>query len=427
MGQYSSYYLYQKFEHREGNKDYWIPVYPNTFSVDADGTQPKVIKLENDTECGYVPPIEPIYRWYKEGFICDKCPDIYRWNQGDIDDYICDRKSKFYKEYYQVSHDEGETWENVVGVNPRQGGLIEAYSSDCGFDNSAYKNQYFTLKATSECTFSFQLAKYSLDSGSTWQSGYTVTVSSGQKVMLKMHQTMAYSWGGAGTISSTGTFEVEGNINSLQLEDEFLSGDDVAYPNAFMELFKGCTGLTSAEHLVLPANTLTLRCYKGMFSGCTNLTAAPALTAINLADRCYESMFEGCTSLTVTPILPATTLAYSCYHNMFKGCTSLTVPTVLPAITLSNYCYESMFEGCTSLVKAPRLYAPSLVNYCYSYMFYGCSSLNYIECFAVDGLSSSHCLDYWLYNVSSTGTFIKSIWTEFPSGASGIPSGWEVE
>lgn len=103
MGQYTSYYLYQKFEKR-GEQDF-IPVYPNVYSVDADGTMPKVVKSENDELCGYVPVIEPIFRWTNitpvsgdsSTYICDDCPEetpIYRWTNitptSNPDTYICD-------------------------------------------------------------------------------------------------------------------------------------------------------------------------------------------------------------------------------------------------------------------------------------------------------------------------------------------------
>lgn len=61
MSQYTSYYLYQKFEKR-GDQD-WLPVYPNVYSADGDGTMSPVIKQENDSACGYTPPVEPQYRW----------------------------------------------------------------------------------------------------------------------------------------------------------------------------------------------------------------------------------------------------------------------------------------------------------------------------------------------------------------------------
>jgi hypothetical protein len=61
MSQYTSYYLYQKFEKRGGQD--WLPVYPNVYSADGDGTMSPVIKQENDSACGYTPPAEPQYRW----------------------------------------------------------------------------------------------------------------------------------------------------------------------------------------------------------------------------------------------------------------------------------------------------------------------------------------------------------------------------
>lgn len=53
MSQYTSYYLYQKYEQRDGQAP--IPVYPNVYSVDGDGTLPKMVKQNNDQNCGYIP------------------------------------------------------------------------------------------------------------------------------------------------------------------------------------------------------------------------------------------------------------------------------------------------------------------------------------------------------------------------------------
>ncbi|MBO7732163.1 MAG: leucine-rich repeat domain-containing protein [Methanobrevibacter sp.] len=72
MGRYTSYYIYQKFEKR-GEQD-WIPAYPNTWSIDGEGTMPLSAKTENDPACGYVPPVEPIYRWnVVPGYLCYEC------------------------------------------------------------------------------------------------------------------------------------------------------------------------------------------------------------------------------------------------------------------------------------------------------------------------------------------------------------------
>ena len=76
MGTYTRYKLYQKYEKR-GDQER-IPVYPNTYSINGDGTMPLVIVKDNDPQCGYTGDTQPIYRWYQmpidSYYICDDCP-----------------------------------------------------------------------------------------------------------------------------------------------------------------------------------------------------------------------------------------------------------------------------------------------------------------------------------------------------------------
>ena len=194
----------------------------------------------------------------------------------------------------------------------------------------------------------------------------------------------------------------------------------------YNSMFSGCTSLTRAPEL--PATTLASECYSNMFKGCTSLTKAPELPATTLVQYCYWNMFNGCTSLTQAPELPATTLADSCYWSMFEGCTSLTQAPELPATTLADNCYSEMFKGCTSLRKAPELPATTLAQYCYINMFIGCSSLNKVRCRMPSSYSSSDIsstyAENWLSGVSSTGKFYTNVDANWPSGESGIPTGW---
>ena len=283
----------------------------------------------------------------------------------------------------------------------------------------------------------------------------TINVNAGDKVQIRGFDS-GYTIVASGNhywsfCGSTAVFEAYGNIMSLIFND--LTGT-IMDSCALYRLFMGCTGLTSAENLILPATTLAdycyggmfredgnlthapelpatalaENCYYGMFSNCTSLTQAPELPATTLAPYCYDSMFFACTGLTAAPsILPATTLASNCYQYMFNGCTSLVTAPALPATTLANYCYRSMFYGCTSLTQAPELPATTLVNYCYYNMFYDCTSLNYVKCLATSR-SSSNSTSNWLKNTSPTGTFVKhpnaSFWA---TGYSGIPDGWTVQ
>ena len=174
---------------------------------------------------------------------------------------------------------------------------------------------------------------------------------------------------------STAEFEVEGNIMSLINSTDFATLTTLESGFTFTRLFNDCTGLTSAENLILPATTLADYCYGGMFLGCTSLTTAPSLPATTLADYCYSMMFQGCIKLTTAPALPVTKLVQYCYYNMFAGCSSLKTTPELPATILTEGCYSGMFNGCTSLITAPVLPATTLAMGCYSGMFNGCTSL----------------------------------------------------
>lgn len=67
---YSSYYLYRKYEKRDGQDV--LPVIPTTYSIDGEGTLPKVLNLEDDPNC-------------------EEIPLQYRWITADINtDFICE-------------------------------------------------------------------------------------------------------------------------------------------------------------------------------------------------------------------------------------------------------------------------------------------------------------------------------------------------
>ena len=202
--------------------------------------------------------------------------------------------------------------------------------------------------------------------------------------------------------------------------------------SCYYDMFGGCTSLTTIPSNLLPATTLANSCYQDMFRGCTRLTTIPSnlLPATTLANRCYDSMFRDCTSLTTIPsnLLPATTLANSCYGSMFMDCTSLTTIPNLPATTLSDYCYDSMFSGCTSLVETPEgwiLKAQKTNQGSCNGMFAICSKLQKMAVSYSGTINSSH-WSYFLYNVSSTGTFYYSKNQTEEKIRSIVPSGWTL-
>ena len=263
----------------------------------------------------------------------------------------------------------------------------------------------WTVLGSSAKTIEYKLNDGNWASITSKTEGAKITVDSGDKVQFRGNN--AQYCDGTSSFNmfsgSTAEFEVEGNIMSLVNSTDFATLTALESNFTFASLFTDCTGLTSAENLILPADTLADYCYAAMFAGCTSLTTAPALPANTLANFCYNSMFNGCTSLATVPsnLLPATTLADSCYRNMFQNCNSLTTAPELPATTLAQSCYNSMFQGCTKL--------------------------NYIKCLATD-ISASNCTFNWVPNVASTGTFVKAAgMTGWGTGDSGIPKGWTVQ
>ena len=175
----------------------------------------------------------------------------------------------------------------------------------------------------------------------------------------------------SGFDGGTASFNIEGNIMSLTAGDNFANVTTLPGTWTFCSLFKQSKA-ESAENLILPAPTLTNYCYRAMFSKAPNMAVAPALPAATLATGCYWYMFEEC---------PITT--------------------------------------------APDLDATTLVDDCYGHMFENCSNLNYIKCLA-ENKSASKCLEGWVTNVASSGTFVKKENVTWDTGTSGTPTGWYV-
>lgn len=461
MGQFSSYFLYQKFETRGSQEA--IPVYPNVYSIDADGTREMAIKLDNDPECGYDPPTPPMYKWVNipitQDYICDDCPEYQtRWVRTD--ETICSgTPTPTTKDYFRLVE------------NNTNGGSIQLVGA----------------------TGTYQ---YSINSGVTWinaNSNTVIPTTYGQVTMFKgtLRPDENNQLAGIGTFKDVGGFMTSyGNTMSLLFGDNFedktsLEGIDYA----FSRLLKGshlveavnklpATTLSSGcyyemyadcgmEYTIpaLSATTLSDGCYQRMFSGCTSLKSMPGLPATALTSSCYEGMFYGCRSLgggMVRINLPATNLrnAYSCYAGMFGGCVSLrdeNLANPLPATQLTRYCYQKMFAdctglvnipsnfiaatspgdaamrgmfaGCTSLKRAPDILCSYATDWCFVRMFQGCSSLNYIKCLVKNGTSGPSYMPYqdfeeWMDGVSSTGTFVTPSDASWYNGKHGIPTGW---
>ena len=262
------------------------------------------------------------------------------------------------------------------GVEVPQDAKIDIYADYIAQISQGGGTEYEPICFTSlEDGNTFQLNKeiaISVDGKQTWQTlaanKNSPVINTGEKIYFKaVENTPAF----AGTTSdyykftTSKTCNVSGHPYSLYTKGSFYF---------FANLFNG-TNIVDASGLTLEEEIVSNGCYQQMFYGCTSLTTAPELPATTLAENCYEGMFINCTSLTTAPELPATTLASMCYYQMFQGCTNL----------------------------------------------------NYIKCLATN-ISASGCTTSWVTNVASTGTFVKNPnMSSWPTGTSGIPTGWTVE
>lgn len=234
--------------------------------------------------------------------------------------------------------------------------------------------EYFSIKALESGNLTVRKnCQYSVNEGE-WVSASnptTISLNAGDAVRFKGNVSDANGMFSGNTIQS----DVYGNIMSLKYGDNFANATDIF---ASQQMFRDYTGLKNSNRLVLPAIKLSTGCYNSMFYGCSSLITAPVLAATTLRDGCYRFMFQGCTSLTTAPELKVTTISSFGRTNT----------------------YESMFIGCTNL--------------------------NYVKCLLSDTYTANNTTTNWLSGVSPTGTFVKKAGVTWPSGASGIPSGWTV-
>ena len=133
---------------------------------------------------------------------------------------------------------------------------------------------------------------------------------------------------------------IYGNIMSLISSTDFAMTTTLTERDVFREFLMGENLLLNhpSKKLLLPATTLSVCCYMEMFYGCTGLTSAPELPATTLAGGCYSAMFGACTGLTSSPVLPAETLVEGCYENMFFNCSNLNKVTCLATDISADWC-----------------------------------------------------------------------------------------
>lgn len=359
---------------------------------------------------------------------------VYRWRTStDVTDYCCDitTYTKYYKDYYQISNDNGCNYTDVTpAVTAQSSSVIEYDSPDCGYVPT---KQYFTITSlannntitlnnntgTGNITASFY---YSTDSGSTWntftlttgQTKTIATLASGATLMMYgTNNTLGTAYNRGHFFRGSQNYEISGEISSLvngsNTSDTELSGKGTY---TFAQLFSGDTHLVSAENLKISSTALPQSCFNSTFRDCTKLVKAPELPSTILGKETYSSMFESCTALAYPPTqLYFTSVQSDSYNRMF--CMSRSSKITTPAMTYS----PKMFGNWGSV-------NPATSN---MQMFCGNGNLTNIYCYWTNNSGSFGVIANWVnYTADSGVTFYKRSTQSFQSGVSGIKTGWTV-
>ena len=323
MSQYTSYWLYQKYEKR-GDQD-WIPAYPNVYSVDGEGSLTAVTKMDNDPACGYVPTGETIYRWVNLNpnvdYYCEECPPdpgtrIYRWAKTTNTTCVEDEPTPIEPQYrtlttattcvgydlhvleeHQVSNDGGVTW-TTTGTTT--GSLIEAYSRDCGYTPTPTGGTKWVATFTGGTTTS-----EACDASSAITSG---EVSS---------DVASIEIGDCVTSIDERAFVNYTRLTSVTIPDSVTTIDNLA--------FQRCSSLTSVtipNSVTYIGNTAFFYCYR-----LASVTIGNSVTYID------NGAFDSCTGLTSITVEASTPPSLG--SNVFYGTNDC--PIYVPCSAVSAY------------------------------------------------------------------------------------------
>ena len=315
-----------------------------------------------------------IYYWTLNGeWLTDDHGDKIKAEGADGNDGTTP-KFKIENDYWHISYNNGETWEQLgkaTGEDGKDGNSIfKAVTQDD-------KNVYFELTDGTIIT----IAK----SDQTEEVDTQIIQFKDAKVKAICVQNWdtnddgELSYGEAAKVTSIRKFFRGTTIQSFD-ELQYFTGIDEIGTDAFRQCknltnitipqnviwieeyaFSGCNSLND---IIIPKNVTWIGSYA--FDGCSSLTN---ITIPNSVTTIGNSAFNGCSSLTdITIPNSVTTIGVSA----FNGCSSLTDITIPNSVTTIGV---SAFDGCSSLTN---ITIPNSVTTIGSLAFDGCSSLTNI-------------------------------------------------
>ena len=301
MAIFNSYYLYEKYEKR-GDQP-WIPSYPNTWSINGDGTMPLVLKEQGDPEC-----IPPIYRWVQtEDMVCIELQ--YRWVESGT---TCIGYDLYQNNIKEQSID-GIHWSVVTPTEYSASTIIEADSPSCGYV-PPFDGKYMLILNDSS------VVTAACDSTSSITSGEVSSIYSGTCLYIEVGDCVTsigdYAFG-----HKPGTYSKMPILTGVTFSDTVTTfGEGV---------FARCSELKNVN---LPINLTTIPQSTFDRSGLVSVTIPSGVTSIG------DSSFFVCSNLNrlnsdTDGVANIPNNVTEIGYYAFQGCTSLTSVTIPSGVT----------------------------------------------------------------------------------------------
>ena len=319
--------------------------------------RPSNIAIEYySTDCGF----EPSYRWYTAPI---------------TEEYICSGGSMYYKEYYQISNDGQQTWNNVIPTSSRTGNMYSECATQCGCgapmfeanysDSSSYKvvcgvSGYVITESITKTYKPISAMTDCLIGDCATAIGYHALSSSNKLSACTIGSGVTSIGDGAFYNSGIKNITIPNSVKSIGNEafHYCTSLSSVTIPNSVTSIgnsvFEDCSSLTSCT---IGSGVTSFGDY--IFRHCNNLNTA--IINSNISDK----LFSGCTSLSSVTIGNSVT---SIGQNSFNKCKSLTSIDIRDSVISIG---DGAFENCTSLSS---ITIPNSVTRIGD-SFYNCTSL----------------------------------------------------